>query len=115
MWRDGGVNQELGVNTHTPMHKQIANKDLLVYSTATSPEMAICLLLVLCYLNNATVNVSVHMGTNRMDFQQLKSSVYKVFVLQKFFFFLLNVARLPSEKNEYSTFLQEYSKVHLAL
>ena len=49
--------------------------------------MPICLLLVLCYLNNATVNVSVHMGTNRMDFQQLKSSVYEVFVLQKLFFF----------------------------
>ena len=114
MWRDGGVNQELGVNTHTPMHKQIANKDLL-YSTATSPEMAICLLLVLCYLNNATVNVSVHMGTNRMDFQQLKSSVYKVFVLQKFFFFFTKCCQITFRKNEYSTFLQEYSKVHLAL
>lgn len=43
--------------------------DIFAKYSATSPEKGICLLLVLCHLNNATGSISVPIGTNRMDFQ----------------------------------------------
>ena len=40
MWR-GGVNQELGINIHTPLYiRQITNKNLL-YSTGNSTQYSV--------------------------------------------------------------------------